>query len=218
MKLDAASKGGMRYGGSLSSSLAEDFNRVSSDYTVTDQIYQPILGNRLATGPSITTGPRFVWPDVSNMLVVGVEGAGHHMLESMAAHLRNCSRTFSNKGHPGIVLGACHSPWCIAPSLITPSSCTCCILFVRIVAVFVLIYIYINNYDEWPCVFFKLFSYILDGNEPRQDPVDYERHFRSYFEKDLANNCKSKSDRTAAGTNQDKLVGMMQDSFPQGGY
>lgn len=116
MKLDAASKGGMRYGGrSLSSSLAgnhifsEDF-RVSSDYTVTDQIYQPILGNRLATGPSITTGPRFVWPDVSNMLVVGVEGAGHHMLESMVAHLRNCSRTFSNKGHPGIVLGACHSP------------------------------------------------------------------------------------------------------------
>eukprot|EP00729_Bicosta_minor_P009890 gene9890-30787_t len=153
MKLDAASKGEMRYGGrSLS-------NRVSSDYTVTDQIYQPILGNRLATGPSITTGPRFVWPDVSNMLVVGVEGAGHHMLESMGAHLRNCSRTFSNKGHPGIV---------------------------------------------------------LDGNEPRQDPVDYERHFRSYFEKDLANNCKSKSDRTAAGTNQDKLVGMMQDSFPQG--
>lgn len=67
------------------------------------------------------------------------------------------------------------------------------------------------------CFFKKLFPYILDGNEPRQDPVDYERHFRSKFEKDLANNCKSKSDRTAAGTNQDKLVGMMQDSFPQGG-
>lgn len=65
--------------------------------------------------------------------------------------------------------------------------------------------------------FLKTFPLHLDGNEPRQDPVDYERHFRSYFEKDLANNCKSKSDRTAAGTNQDKLVGMMQDSFPQGG-
>ena len=157
MKLDAASKGGMRYGGrSLSSSLAgnhifsEDF-RVSSDYTVTDQIYQPILGNRLATGPSITTGPRFVWPDVSNMLVVGVEGAGHHMLESMVVHLRNCSRTFSNQGHPGIVLGACHSSWWLMYCTIAHHAVVVHVLHsfcsdsCRIRSY---IYIYINNYDE----------------------------------------------------------------------
>ena len=48
---------------------------------------------------------------------------------------------------------------------------------------------------------------------PRQDPADYEQRFRSKFGKDLNKTCKYK-DGSKSG--QDLLVGMMQDSFPQG--
>ena len=79
---------------------------IDSDYTLNDPIYGAVRNNRSPAGPSVTTGPRFVWPDVGNVLVVGVEGAGHHVLETMVAHLRNCSRVFQNSGSPGVVLGA----------------------------------------------------------------------------------------------------------------
>ena len=103
LQLDDMVKG-KRYGGS--NNIAIDLQtKVSSDYTLSDPIYSTIRNNRLTVGPSITTGPRFVWPDVGNALVVGVEGAGHHLLETMGNAYRNCSRVFSNHGHPGIVLG-----------------------------------------------------------------------------------------------------------------
>ena len=58
----------------------------------------------------------------------------------------------------------------------------------------------------------------LDSRYPRQDPVDFERHFRSKFKKQLNDTCKYTDD--AGGhdykSNQDLLIGMMQDSFPQG--